>query len=82
MRMSIIDANTQRKEITQLEQKIKQNEKTIEDLKSGGGGKDKRVSGLELKIEEVQKKIVMQEKLLQQLKEAHSKLEQTEKKKD
>ena len=59
LRMSTVDANTQRKEIAEFERKIEQNKKIIEELKEDKS-KDKRVSQLEMKIEEVIKKIKMQ----------------------
>lgn len=67
MRMSTIDAASQRKEIEQYEKNIKENERTIEELKKEGY-KDKRITAAEMKIEEIGKKIEMQEKLLRELK--------------
>ena len=61
--MSTVDANTQRKEIAEFERKIEQNKKIIEELKEDKS-KDKRVSQLEMKIEEVIKKSKMQSNLL------------------
>lgn len=70
--MSIIDVNTQKNEIAEYEKKITVNEKAIEDLKQDKG-KHKKVLQLEMQIDEMQKKIKMQENLLQQLNESKQK---------